>query len=548
MKLLSTTHGVPAEAGRESEDAFRVQQRGSRAIAVLADGLGSSREGGVAARRAVDMMVDYHRARPLAWSIPRSLHEFATQINRLFHQESLQRHGSPELLCTLSVVVIEGGRLYGLNVGDSPVYLQRGGSLSRLSQAHHVDDPNMRHVLTRAIGLEASVEPFLFEAEVLDHDQILLCSDGVSNPLSDDTLSRMLEGQSTARAIVAAAREVVVTTPELQDDASAIVLRVVERGWAGDHPDRTLEVVPVLRLGQSVDDYVLVRPLQEGGRVWLAENSAGLRHVLKFPPSEAHDDEIRRDAFIREVWQATRVNSPDFVRAFIPPQESLRYYAMDFVDAPTLRKCLQKGPLRVEEAVELGRFLLRACQFLLTRDLAHADLKPDNILVVNSSGRLRFLLLDFGSAAELFSVTSRAGTPSYLAPERFMGGALSERTEIFAIGVTLYETLSQVYPYGEIERFQTPRFDSTPPLLSRRNPAVPGWLESLVRRALSPDPEHRYQNFSEMAYDLGHPDQVAPYHRKDAPLLERNPLLFYRVSTFILLMINMLLALLLLRK
>jgi serine/threonine protein kinase len=215
---------------------------------------------------------------------------------------------------------------------------------------------------------------------------------------------------------------------------------------------------------------------------------------------------------------------------------------MDFVEAPTLGEILKKDRLPVEEAILLGQTLLRAGQFLLTRNLAHGDFKPDNLLVVRSAEKTRFLLLDLGSAAELFSVTSRAGTPSYLAPERFRGDPLSERTELYAIGVTLYQALTRAFPYGEIERFQTPRFDSNPRRPTRLNPAIPPWLESVVLRAVAADPTHRYQNFSEMAFDLDHPGKVVPYHRKDAPLLERNPLRFYKGLSLVLLLICLVLV------
>jgi serine/threonine protein kinase len=314
-------------------------------------------------------------------------------------------------------------------------------------------------------------------------------------------------------------------------------MHILEAGWRDDGVRTPLVVTPALSAGDSVDDYRLVRALQEGDRVWLATASDGSRHVLKFPPLDAVDDEARRDAYVREMWNATRVHSSDFVRVSTPAGVALRYYVMDFVEAPTLREILKTGALPVEEAIILGRTLLRAGQFLLTRDLAHGDIKPDNLLVVRSAEKVRFLLLDLGNAAEVFSVTSRAGTPSYLAPERFSGAPLSERTELYAIGVVLYEALTRTYPYGEIERFQTPRFESNPRRLGRLNAAVPPWLESVILRAVAADPEHRYQNFSEMDYDLDHPGKVAPYHRKDAPLLERNPLRFYQALSFFLLLL-----------
>jgi len=317
------------------------------------------------------------------------------------------------------------------------------------------------------------------------------------------------------------------------------VLDIAERGWRSTAARRPIEVLDALHAGDTVDGHRLERALQAEGRVWLAALPDGTRRVLKFPPRDAQSDEVRRDAFVREAWQASRVDSPDFVRAFTPTEGPLRYYAMDYVEAPTVRELLRTGPLRAEDAVNLGRTLLRAAQHLLARDLAHGDLKPDNILVRRTGEHVNFQLFDLGVAAEVFSVTSRAGTPSYLAPERFHGAALSERTEIYAIGVTLYEALTAKLPHGEVERFQTPHFNAPPRHPARLNSAVPPWLDSVIMRAITADPEQRYQNFSEMLFDLDHPAQVDRWHSKGAPLLERNPLLFFKLLSLALALLSL---------
>ena len=558
MHVHSTGHAVARRDDAPCDDAWLVRERSDTTLAALADGIGSAKEGGPAARRAVEMLADYVLSRPRNWSPRRALADFTAQINRTLHAESLARHGAPELACTLSAVVLEGGRLYGCNVGDSPVFHWRQGRLVRLSESHTVAQPGLAHVLTRAIGLEPHVEPHFFETDLAPGDVVLLCSDGVSNAVSEQRLAELLSRQATARSIVIAARDAGEKNPELRDDASAIVLDLVASDRASDPARRPLEVIPVLRAGDRIDGHQLIRPLAGNDRVWLAEvspssnsstspkslpfpvstsstsASSPARVVLKFPPADAADTEPLREAFVREARNALRLASPDLVRAWIPEGPALRCYAMEFVNAPTLRSTLLTGRLGVEDARELARFLLRVGQFLLGHDLAHGDIKPDNILVLREPAGVAFRLLDLGSAAELFSVTSRAGTPSYLAPERFRGDALSERTEIFAIAVTLYESLAGAYPYGEIERFQTPRFDTLPRRLSRLNPAVPPWLDSVILRALDADPERRYQNFSEMAYDLANPTRVTSHHRKDAPLLERNPLRFYKILSAVL--------------
>jgi serine/threonine protein kinase len=199
----------------------------------------------------------------------------------------------------------------------------------------------------------------------------------------------------------------------------------------------------------------------------------------------------------------------------------------------------------VDSAIGLGLFLGQASQILLRLDLAHGDIKPENILCVGDYAKVMFKLVDMGSAAEIFSTSSRAGTASYLAPERFQGAPNSERTELFAIGVTLYQSLTKLLPYGEIERFQTPSFH-TAKRLSKLNPNVPPWLETVISRAMAINPESRYQHYSELLFDLEHPTKVMPFFENNAPLLERNPLAFYKAGFFILLGLVLALALLLL--
>ncbi|HEX9046721.1 MAG TPA: protein kinase, partial [Verrucomicrobiae bacterium] len=207
----------------------------------------------------------------------------------------------------------------------------------------------------------------------------------------------------------------------------------------------------------------------------------------------------------------------------------------------------KNGPLAVSEAVSLTHFLLEAGQFFAGHDLVHGDIKPENILVLREGGGIQFKLIDFGSVTEVFSLTTRAGTPSFLAPERFQQAPISERTEVFSIGVTLFLALTGKYPYGEIEPFQTPVFHS-PLRLTKVSANIPPWLESVALRAVAAAPEDRYQTYSEMKYDLENPDRVRPWFRKDTPLLVRNPLLFYKTGFFILLILCLILLCLLMNQ
>jgi serine/threonine protein phosphatase PrpC len=531
MKVNITSHNLP-RGGSKSGDACMWRVNGETVIAALADGVGGARAGVEASHRIVETLVENYAARPRAWTPQRALNEFARAINEALYRESLARFDSPELVSTLSVAVLEGDRLYGLNVGDSRVYLSRGGRLEQLSRDHV--DPDQCHVLRRAIGLGVELEPHCFETDIADGDLAVLCSDGVSNVIPSAEFAGQLLRRVSARVLVQHARE---RADERQlDDMSAVVIDVAKAGRLRAVQSLPLPIPESPKKGDTIDGYELVRPFAGNDRVWLAGKDDRL-WTLKFAPLEARDDEDILARFIKEAWNAGRAAeaAPEsFVAAFTPERATARYYVQEFIDAPSLKGVLKARALGPDEAVALGKMLCSASEKLLGLDLVHGDLKPENVLVISDYARLRFKLIDLGSAAALFSVTSRAGTASYLAPERFHGAPNSERTEIFAIGVTLYEALTRRFPFGEIERFQTPVFHAPKPP-GTLNTSIPSWLDQVILRAMSIEPERRYQHFSELAFDLEHPDRVEPFFQKGAPLLERNPLAFYRAGFFLLL-------------
>ena len=531
MKVNLTSYGLPKCDGAESDDSFAVKAWGETVIAVIADGAGAARDAREAATRIVQSLMSNYAVRPESWSPQKALAEFTRIINHTLHQESLARYSAPEMISTLSVAVIEGNRLFGLNVGDSRVYLSRGGRLSQLSHDHVLNDRTFSHVLQRAIGLAAEVEPHCFETELRDGDIAFLCSDGVSNVLNDDALAKKLSHRTAARAIVQHARE--LATDETLDDMSAIVIDIAETGKLRAVSQLPLPIPDTLRKGDVIDGYELVRPFQHSDRVWLATKD-GQRWTMKFAPLEARDSEAVLNLFVKETWNATRLRADFFVEAFVPERATARYYVMEFVEAPSLKTLLGSRRLAVDEAVELGRFLLDASAHLLRLDLVHGDIKPENILVISDYDRVRFKLIDLGSATEIFSIITRAGTASYLAPERFHNTPISERTEVFAIGVTLYQALTGAFPYGEIERFQTPHF-SPAKSPTRLNANIPSWLEAVILRSIAIDPERRHRHYSEVIFDLANPDKVEPFFQTETALLERNPLAFYKAGFWLLL-------------
>ena len=529
------TSGLTLAKGTQlkGDDFFEVKVMENITVAVVCDGVGSAVAGAEAAKRTCNFLINSLKNRPKSWSMEKSIKHFIENINRVLYMESMEDYEREELVTTLTLVVIEGDRLYGANVGDSRIYLHREETLEQLSHDHAMDEEGMENVLTSAMGMEENVSPYYFENNLLSGDKILLCSDGLYNELKEEEL---IEGMKVGASFLVkkASKK---NDDDLPDDTTAVVLEIKELDPRLKFKQSDLIVQETYKVGDDIDGYRLIKPLIQNNRTWLCEKR-GLKYVIKFVPYEALDDEVMLDLFVKEVWMAKRLKAGFFPKAVVPKNRTHRYYIMAYVEGKTLKEFTQKKPLSVDMSVELAVFLLKMSQYLIRLDLVHGDIKPENIIVTERKGKLVFKMVDFGSITEAYSNVTRAGTPSYLAPERFRQSPVNEQTEVYAIGVTLYEALTQKYPFGEIEPFQTPSFEKKIKEPSKLNPKIPKWLESVVLRALETDTDKRYHNYSEMQYEVMHPEKVKPYFDKSSSFIERHEKMVYKVGFISMLVLN----------
>ncbi|MEA1982897.1 MAG: protein phosphatase 2C domain-containing protein [Campylobacterota bacterium] len=524
------------------DDFYDVKTVGNLTIAVVCDGVGSATEGAQAAQRVTKHLMNNFKIRPKSWSIEKSIITFAKSINEILYQESQINYESSELVTTLTIVVIEGNRLYGANVGDSRVYLYRDKYLNQLSHDHAMEEAGYENVLTQAIGIDKDVEPYYFENSVQNGDKILLCSDGLYNVMSENRLESGIE--LGAHALVKKASKLM--EDNLPDDTTAVVLDILKADEREILKQQNLIIAESLKVGEVIDGYKLLKPLIQNQRTWLAHKKTK-DYVLKFAPKESMEDSITLDLFVKEAWNAKRLKADFFPKAVIPKIRTHRYYVMQLFKGEDLDAFLKTKHLSIEDGVELATTLLKMSQYLLKYDLVHGDIKPPNIMISKEEDEaLAFKIIDFGSMTEIFSSDSKAGTPSFLSPERFLNEAISESSEIFAIGVTLYLAFTSKYPYGEIEPFQNPTFkEAKPPSFYNKN--IPAWLDSVILRSIAIDKEQRYSHYSEMNYELSHPNKVKPYFIKNAPLIVKSPHIFYKRAFTLMTFLNFMLIYLLLK-
>lgn len=530
------TSGLTLAKGTQlkGDDFYEIKVMDTITVAVVCDGVGSAEAGAEAAKRTCHFLVHSLKNRPRSWTMEKSIKHFIENINHVLYMESMEEYEREELVTTLTLVVIEGDRLYGANVGDSRIYLKRDAECIQLSSDHAMDEEGMENVLTQAMGLDESVSPYYFENKLLVGDQILLCSDGLYNELTQEEISDGIKMGASFLVKKASKKH----ADKLPDDTTAVVIEIKDIDLRGELKQLDLIVQEKYKIGEEIDGYTLEKSLIQNNRTWLCKKR-GLKYVMKFIPYEALDDSVMLDMFVKEVWMAKRLKAGFFPKAVIPKNRTHRYYIMPFIEGTSLKEYTKKKPLSVDMSIELAVFLLKMSQFLIRLDLVHGDIKPENIIVTQRKGKLVFKMVDFGSITEAYSNFSRAGTPSYLAPERFKQAPINEQTELYAIGVTLYEVLTQKYPFGEIEPFQTPSFEKKIKEPTKLNPKIPKWLESVILRALETDTDKRYRNYSEMQYELNNPTKVKPYFDKSSSFIERNEMRVYKVGFISMFILNL---------
>ena len=517
------------------DDFYEIKQFDDLTIAVLCDGVGSATQGALAAKKVTLHIINNFKNLPKAWSIEKAIKEFIKSINSILYSQSIQEYERAEYITTVTVCVIKGNRLYGANAGDSRIYLLRDDKLNQLSHDHN--EEGMHSVLSNAVGICPNVEIYYFENNIQKDDKILMCSDGLYSLMNNDILSKNIS--NGAYQLVKNASSLV--DENLPDDTSAVILEVLDTDYIESMKSLNLEIPEKLKKGTVIDGYKLTHSLIQNNRTWICIKNKQ-EYVIKFAPYEAIENEEILDLYIKEVWNAKRLKAGFFPKSFVPKQRTARYYLMTKLDGINLKQYLKKRNLSIDETILLAKTLISMEEYLLKFNLVHADIKPENIIVIQRDGKRIFKIIDFGSITEIFSIASTAGTPSYLAPERFTGNAINEKTEIFSIGVTLYEALCGKYPYGEIEPFQNPTFGVAKKPQNLNN-NIPAWFESIILRAISVDEDLRYSNYSYMKFELEYPQKVKPFFEKKTPLLKKDPLLFYKFGFYFLLILNFILYL-----
>lgn len=564
---LRVEFGGFSSAGRKSrnEDAFAAHQpkpaenRTKGITLCIADGAGCSDHAQLASRTSVELFISDYYSTPESWPVKIAVARVLSALNAwLFHHGRQSILPQDALVTTFSAVVLKSNSAHLFHVGDSRIWRYRAQTLELLTHDHLNAQRNAPGFLTRALGMDSRLEVDYFVEELQVGDVFLLSTDGLHQVLNPRQMSALLTANAhhtlehCAQSLVEAA-----LCGGSDDNVSCLLARVTDvplEDIEEVHRRLTrLAIPPVLEINQRIDGFVVRKVLHNGTRshVYLVKNETdGALYALKTPSENFAGEPAYLESFIREAWIGARIDHVSVMRVFPRPDNSpFLYLLCEYLDGQTLRSWMFDNP---HPPLETARGMLReiaaALRAFQRLHMVHRDLKPENIMVM-ADGSLK--IIDFGTVAvggldEAVSPLREevpVGAANYLAPEYLAGYSGAHVSDIFSVGVIAYELLTGELPFKARET-TTPHCAASKnyryiPARDRRRD-LPLWIDLALRKSVEPRPEARYQALSEFMHDLCVPNNEMLSRLQSAPMLERDPVAFWRGLALILMVVVLL--------
>ncbi len=267
-----------------------------------------------------------------------------------------------------------------------------------------------------------------------------------------------------------------------------------------------------MMIGSTISHYKIVEKLGEGGMgvVYKAQDTKLNRLVaLKFLPQRVGAGSEEKARFLQEAQAAAALNHPNICTIYgIEEADGQQFIEMEYIDGKTLRQKFEEDQLKVADVLSYAMQIAEALQEAHSKGIVHRDIKADNVML-NSKNQVK--VMDFGLAKlkgtlKLTRVSSTVGTLGYMAPEQVQGGEVDARSDIFSLGVLLFEMLTGRLPFrGEHEAAMIYSIlNEEPEPVSKHREDVPQELAHIIRRALEKDPSDRYDSVAEILGELRH--------------------------------------------
>jgi serine/threonine-protein kinase len=288
-------------------------------------------------------------------------------------------------------------------------------------------------------------------------------------------------------------------------------------------------LMTTLETGDTLDHYRLDATVARSGMSTLfraTDLNDGRQVAIKVPHAEMEADPVLVERFKREQEIGQELDHPGVVKTYDGEERSRLYMVIEWVDGRLLRSILnQERKLPIERAVHFALEICDALDTMHKHGVVHRDLKPENIMVDEQD---RIKLIDFGIAMKedarrltFVNMSATLGTPDYISPEQVKGQRGDQRSDIYALGIMLYEMLTGETPFSGPNPLavMNERVLNDPKPARKLRPEISPELQEILNRALERDPRHRYATAAEMAWELEHQEQVGVEEDERRPAL-----------------------------
>ena len=530
-------------------------QLSAKGVAIaLADGISSSDVSQVASQSAVAGFLEDYYCTSEAWSVKTSAVRVLTATNSWLHAQTHQsqyRYDKDRgYVCALSAMVIKSTTAHIFHVGDARIYRLRDNALEQLTRDHRVWITQEQGYLSRAMGINPQLEIDYQALQVEKGDVFVFVTDGVYEYADAKFMTTTIHD---SRDDLGAAARMIVDQAFRKGSGDNLTVQLVRvealpRQEANEIYQQLSELAlpPILEPRMDFDGYRIIREIHASNRshIYLAEDSETKSLVvIKIPSIDLRGDPAYLERFLVEEWVARRIDSAHVLKSPLPTRKrNYLYTVTEFIDGQTLAQWMIDNPRPDLETVRgIVEQIARGLRAFHRLEMLHQDLRPANIMI-DRNGTAK--IIDFGATrvAGMMEVATPSerynilGTAQYTAPEYFLDESGSTRSDIFSLGVITYQLLTGRLPYGaQVAKTRTRSAQKNlkydPVLDDDRE--IPAWVDAALSKAVDPSPEKRYGELSEYLFDLRHPNSEF-LNQTRPPLIERNPVVFWKTLSFIL--------------
>jgi serine/threonine protein phosphatase PrpC len=538
----------------------RGAQLSTKGIALaIADGISSSDVSQIASQTAVTNFLEDYYCTPEAWSVKASAERVLSAVNSWLFSQTQQGQGRFDkdrgYVCTMSALVLKSTTAHVFHVGDTRIYHLHhseihNGAPEQLTIDHRVQVAPGQSYLSRALGIDGRIEIDYRSLALEAGDCFLLATDGVYEYADKRFISATIESHTgnldqAARLIVEHALQ-----HGSPDNLTVQILRIdaLPAPNANEliRQSSSLPFPPILEARMEFDGYGIVRTLHSSSRshIYLATDSeTNETVVIKTPSVDLRDDPRYIERFLMEEWIARRIRHAHVLKPCTARRKrSYLYLVTEYIEGKTLSQWMRDHPKPDLATVRniVGQ-IARGLRAFHRLEMLHQDLRPDNIMI-DHAGTVK--IIDFGSThvAGIHEIDGAGrdkamlGTPQYTAPEVFLREEGTRQSDVFSLGVIAYQMLTGRLPYGMRVAQATTRaahrklaYDSAR-IVDR---SIPAWVDEAIRKAVHPQAHKRYADVLEFVFDLHHPNK-AFLHKTRPPLIERDPVVFWKGVSLIL--------------